>query len=419
MILNFYRKFSNLLIPFILLFFLYRLLNLKETLESLKQKFGFYTFKRPKKEIIWLHAVSIGESLSMISVIKELNKSKRFKVLLTTSTITSAKIIKDRYSDLLIHQFAPIDIPIIINKFLNYWNPKISIFSESELWPNLLLLIKKKKIKLFLLNGRMSKNTFSSWSRFPKTSKKILESFDLSFIQDSKSLKRFERLGLENTKHTGNLKFLSDKPPISKKEYKEFRKNLEGKFIICLCSSHKGEEKIIIQIFKNLIKKKNNLFLIIIPRHIRRRKEIEKIIFENRLNHILRSKKGKFGGSNCMLADTFGEVGLFLKLSNLVLMGGTFVKKGGQNPIEGYFFKCPTIIGPYYENFDDVVNILKKNKAIISVSNLERLTKVIEDLIQNKKDRLQIGNNLYNTCLKERKRNLKILKIINKTIYQL
>ena len=416
MILIAYQIFSNLLTPAVVIFFLLRLLKSKETLISLKQKFGFYTFQKSKKEIVWVNAVSIGESLSVISVIKEINKDKKFKILLTTSTTTSAEIIKKRYPDLLIHQFAPIDIPFIVKKFLNYWNPKIAIFSESELWPNLLSFTKEKKIKLILLNGRMSARTFKNWSRFPNISRTLLEKFNIGFVQDHNSYLRYQNLGLKNIKCIGNLKFLSEKLPVSKLDFYELKKNIENKLVICLCSSHKKEEEIVLESFTKLLKQVPNLFLIIIPRHIHRRDEIKKIIEKNKINFSMRSENKSFKSCECMLADTFGEVGLFLRISDIVIMGGSFVKKGGQNPIEVSFFKCPTIIGPYHENFSDVINLLEKKNAIIVIKDTSILTKVILSLIFNKDKRDEIGLNLFNVCKEERNKNIKILRLLKKEI---
>ena len=419
MIFEVYKKLSNFLIPIVFLFFVFRLLKKKETLVSLKQKFGIYLLRKPRKKIIWLNAVSIGESLSVMSVIKEINKSKKYKILLTTSTTTSARIIKKRYPYLLIHQFAPLDIPLIINKFLTHWDPEVAIFSESELWPNLLSLTKQKGIKLVLLNGRMSMKTFENWSNFPKTSKKMLKKFDLSLIQDNDSYERFKKLGLENIKHVGNLKFISEKPPVSNKDFIILKRELRKKLVICVCSSHFNEEEIILETYVELKKKISNLFLIIIPRHISRKDEIKKIFKLKKINYSVRSEKSKNKYSECLLADTFGEVGLFLKISDIVLMGGSFIKKGGQNPIEASFFKCPTIIGPYHENFGEVVKILKKNDAILVANNVVQLSSMIFRLCKDDKFRFSLGENLFNTCNAERDKNIKILEILSKAIYKL
>ena len=416
MIFEVYRKLSSFLMPIVFLFFVFRLLKRKETLESLKQKFGIYLLKKPKKKIIWLNAVSIGESLSVMSVIKEINKSKKYKILLTTSTTTSAEIIKKRYPYLLIHQFAPLDIPFIINKFLKHWDPVVAIFSESELWPNLLSLTKQKGIKLVLLNGRMSMKTYNNWSNFPKTSKTMLKKFDVSLIQDNDSYERFKKLGLENIKHVGNLKFISEKPPVSNKDFVILKRELKNKLVICICSSHFNEEEIILETYKELKKKISNLFLIIIPRHVSRKDEIKRIFKIKKISYSVRSEKSKNKYTECLLADTFGEVGLFLKISDIVLMGGSFIKKGGQNPIEASFFKCPTIIGPYHENFGEVVKILEKNDAILVAKDVGQLSKIIFRLCRDDKFRISLGKNLHNTCYAEKNKNIKILEILSKAI---
>ncbi len=385
MLINLYSLFSNILYLPILLFFIFRFFFSKETLRSLYEKFGSYKQIKPYKKIIWINAVSIGESLSVLPIVKMISKKyPDYRILITTSTLTSAYIVKSRFPKNIIHQFTPIDIQFVVRKFYNYWKPDIGFFLESEFWPNLLNESKKRKLKLISLNSRISKKTFNHWSKFPNTAITLLSSFKIYFAQDKTSENRLKMIGVKEVLNYGNIKFLSKKLPINKKNYETFKKNLKEKEIILLASSHPGEESKIIQEFKNLKKQKKNLFLIIVPRHPERCREIEYFFKSNKLNFSKRSISNYISmNRDCLIVDTFGELGLFYNLAKIVIMGGSFIPHGGQNPIEASHFNCCIIIGPHYENFYDIVESYKEKQGIIQVKNFNELSMTIKDLLNN------------------------------------
>ena len=206
-----------------------------------------------------------------------------------------------------------------------------------------------------------------------------------------------------------NLKFATEKLPVDNKELNFLNKFFVQKKIILLASSHKGEEELLIKIFKKLKEKYFNLLLIIAPRHITRRKEIIKILQREKIEYALKSTKKEISSnSECFIADTFGEMGILYKLSDIVIIGGSFINRGGQNPIEASDFKCSVIIGPHYDNFYEIVEILKREDAIIQVKNKKELMSELKSIISDNKKLLFSQNKLNETVKKQKKSTLKI-----------
>lgn len=416
-----YKILSNFFFLPILFYFVLRFFRSKETSQSIKEKFCYKKILRPRGKLIWVNAVSIGETLSALSILKKIKKEyPKHIILLTTSTLSSAEIIKQRFSDNVIHQFAPIDVDFLIKKFIQKWSPDLVIFLESEIWPNVLNSLNEKKIKIILLNARMSETSFKIWSKFPKISQSVFQNFDRCFAQDIKTSVRLKKLGVKNVKKITNLKFATEKLPVDNKELNFLNKFFVQKKIILLASSHKGEEELLIKIFKKLKEKYFNLLLIIAPRHITRRKEIIKILQREKIEYALKSTKKEISSnSECFIADTFGEMGILYKLSDIVIIGGSFINRGGQNPIEASDFKCSVIIGPHYDNFYEIVEILKREDAIIQVKNKKELMSELKSIISDNKKLLFSQNKLNETVKKQKKSTLKIWQDIKFLIEQI
>ncbi|MAH78515.1 MAG: 3-deoxy-D-manno-octulosonic acid transferase [Rickettsiales bacterium] len=410
MILKTYKFLSNLFFLPILLFFFFRLILSKENLRSINEKFGIYKKQRPRSKLIWINAVSIGESLSVLPIIKKLEKIyPEFKILLTTSTITSAKILTNRINKNTIHQFCPIDSNFTVKKFLNYWEPNIAIFIESEFWPNLISEISKKKIPIFLLNARISKKSFYRWQVFPKFSKYLFSKFDQVIAQDESSKERLISLGFKNVKNLGNLKFLSEKLPCNFKKLSSLESKVKKRFILLIASSHKNEEEKILSIFFQIKNKIPEILLIILPRHINRTKEIQRILIKRNIKFKIRSQNEQIkNDTDCYLADTFGELGLFYNIADIIFVGGTLVPHGGQNPIEASNFNCAVIFGPHMHNFSEISNLLIIKNAAIQVNSLTELDEKVYTLYKKSNLRNLLAKNLKLVCLNEKNKTRNI-----------
>lgn len=415
MIINIYKLISNLLIIPIIIFFILRFFIGKETFKSLTQKFSIYKYKIKREgKLVWINAVSIGESkvgVTISNIIK--SKYSDYDVLLTTSTISSYKLLKSMDLNLTI-VYAPIDISIIVNRFINLWKPSIAIFVESEIWPSTFSILKNKQIKLKILNARISENSFNKWNQFNSFSKEIFKLIDECYVQDKHSERRFSKLGVKKIFRIPNIKFLTKKPGFSKSEFTKFNAILKKKFVITIFSTHEGEENMIIESLDYLINNKKNLFIIIIPRHVKRTHSIEKTLKKIRISYALRSKPTKsIKNKKVLLVDSFGELPLFFKLSKIAIVGGSFFNKGGQNPIEASFFDCSVIFGPYMSNFSDISKKMLYYNAGFQVDNRNELNKKILLLSNNTKLRTKTSKNFKKLCNNQ---NLLSSKVFNKIL---
>ena len=388
----------------IIIFFLIRYLKKKENSISLKEKFGVYSKERPKGNLIWVNASSIGESLSILPIIKKLNSLyPNCHILFTSSTITSSKIIALRKVRNLTHQFTPIDLNFIVEKFYKHWRPNIGIFVESELWPNLIFQMKNYNVTSVLVNARISERTFKRWKIIRSFAQQILNNFELCLVQDENILKKFSDLNVKKIKNVGNLKFLSEKLPINNEKYLNLKKLISRKQVILLASSHKNEEEIILSIIQKLKSNFKNIILIIVPRHIKRSKEIQYLMRKKGIKYKVRSNNEKINGETiCYLADTIGELSLFYELSTITIIGGSFVNHGGQNPIECSYFNCSLILGPHMENFVKISQILVKNGAALQIKDIKNLESTIVRFLKNKKLRVSYSEKLKKICQNEK-----------------
>ena len=404
MFYNIYKFFTFIFSAPIIIFFFLRLIRKKETKKSIMEKIGFFSKKRPKGKLIWFNASSIGESLSVLPVIKKINCNfPKYNILVTTSTVSSFKVLQKRPSEKFIHQFSPLDIDFIAKKFYEYWAPDLIIFVESEFWPNLIFRAKKNKIPSIVINARISKKTYQKWNLIKKTTQKLLNSFNLFLVQDNETQKMLKKFNIKNIKNVGNLKFLSQKLPINKSELLNLKKMISKRRVILLASSHQGEEKLIFSKIKKLRKTFNDLLFIIVPRHANRSSEIQNYLCSKKINFKVRSKKEIIEKETfCYLADTIGEISLFFYIAKIVIIGGSYVNHGGQNPIEPSHFNCALIFGPYMQNFKKISDNLLKNQAAIKTDSTSSIEKIIKDLMTNPKKIEKLSRNLNNFCLKEK-----------------
>ena len=363
---------------------IYRIFKKKENPKRFLEKFSLNKEKRKQGKLIWFHCSSVGEFLSVVPLIQEFEKIKNIKqILITTSTLSSSKIFKKFRFKKTLHQFYPLDNVHIVNNFLNYWKPSSVIFVESEIWPTMIAQLKKKKIKIVLINARMSEKSFRRWFSFRYFGRNILEKFDYIFPQNKETLSYFKKLGINKLKFLGNLKFISTH---NEKFIKVKKKYFKNRTILCCASTHHNEEEVFANLHIRFKKKIPNLITIIIPRHIERTKEIIQMLHKKKLRFTKHStNKKKFKNYDIYIVDSYGESKSFYKISNVVFLGGSLVPKGGQNPLEALRFGCNILHGNYTFNFKDVYKMLEKEKLSLKVKNNKDLEKKALDLLNNKR----------------------------------
>jgi 3-deoxy-D-manno-octulosonic-acid transferase len=379
--------------PFIIFF---RIFKKKEDGKRYKEKFCFPSKKRIDGNLIWFHGSSVGELLSILPLVQELEKNKSInQILITTSTLSSAQIFKKFNFKKTIHQFFPIDSIFFSYRFLNYWKPTIAVFVESEIWPSIFKALNKKNIPLKLLNARITKKTFNKWKYVKKFSKSVFQNISIAYPQNEETLNYLKKLNVSKIKKIGNLKFFHNHQSKLIKLDKTLIKTLNLKKIWCASSTHPGEEIICANAHINLKKKYINLLTIIIPRHIHRVSKIVDEIKSLNLNISLHSSRPKkLNNTDIYLVDTYGETKKFYQASNVVFMGKSILGKGGQNPLEPANLGSTVLYGPNIDNFKDTYKLLNKLKVAYKVNGVKSLTHSIDKLItnpNNKKNYLKIA----------------------------
>ena len=380
-----YNFVVNIVIIISPLLIIYRIFKKKENPKRFFEKFSINKKKRKRGKLIWFHCSSVGEFLSIVPLIQEFEKIKDVKqILVTTSTLSSSKIFEKFKFKKTSHQFYPLDNIYVINNFLNHWEPSSAIFVESEIWPTMISELKKREIKIVLINARMSKKSFKRWYAIRSFGKDILEKFDNIFPQNKETFLYFKKLGIKNIKFLGNLKFINKNAIEFKKIKKEFFKN---KIILCSASTHYNEEEIFANLHVKYKKKIPDLITIIIPRHIERTSKITQMLDEKNLRFVKHSEKKKnLKDCDIYIVDSYGESKSFYKISNVVFLGGSLVPKGGQNPLEALRYGCSILHGNFTYNFKDVYEMLEKQKLSLKVSSDKDLEKKAIYLLKNKRN---------------------------------
>ena len=377
--LFFYRLISNFIFIISPIIIIYRIFKKKEDPKRFLEKIGKFDKKNTNNDLVWFHGSSVGEILSIVPLIEKLEKRNNIKkILITSNTLSSAKIINKLKLKKTFHQFFPLDTVFLAEKFLNRWKPKVVFFIESEIWPNMIIKIKEKNIPLILLNARITKKSFLKWNSIPSFSKKIFNEFNLCLGQSDKTCNYLKVLGAKNIKKVGNLKFSRSKSELKNNSNLKIKKNLRKKKIIfSAISTHKGEELFCAKVHANLKKKYKNIITIIIPRHVNRANEIKDELNSNNLKvHLHTSNKPLNKDADIYIVDTFGETKSFLEFSKIAFIGKSIHAYGGQNPLEAARQGNRIIHGPNIENFEEVYDFLKKlgiSSKINSYKSLENL----------------------------------------------
>ena len=382
--LSIYRLLISLTIIFSPLIILIRLIKKKEHLTRFREKFAFFSKKRKQGKLIWFHGASVGELMSVIPLIEKLEKDKNInQILVTTSTLSSAKIFTRYKFKKTIHQFFPIDTNYLSKKFLNYWKPSFAIFIDSEIWPNMLTNLTKKSIYHVLLNARITKKSFKRWRVLGTFSKNLFRDFDYTYPQNEETKRYLKHLHVKKIKKLGNLKFSEGVFDSNKSINSNLKSFLSNKKYWCAASTHEGEEFIAAKVHLNIQSKIKNLVSIIIPRNIQRTQKIVTIFSQLGLKTHLHSINKKIPkNTQIYIVDTYGETKTFFKICKTVFLGKSLTAQGGQNPLEPARYNCNIIHGPNVSNFYEIYNLLGKNKISFKVNNQNQLIKKINELLK-------------------------------------
>ncbi|MGB0934675.1 MAG: 3-deoxy-D-manno-octulosonic acid transferase [Alphaproteobacteria bacterium] len=359
-----------------------RVLKGKEDPKRLEERYGIASVNRPQGKLVWMHAASVGETRSAVSLIHALIE-EGFNVVLTTGTMTAAAIAEKTLAPIgVIHQYLPMDTRKWAGRFLDHWQPDHVMWVEQELWPNLLYEVHCRNIPLTLINGRISEGSFKNWWYARFLLRHIMRFFTVRFAQSKSDATRFEQLTSLPFHQVGNLKLTTPPLEYDHKIAEDLASSIKGRPVWLAASTHPGEEELILHAHQEILSDHPNALLIVIPRHPNRGNDVADLAKQHTLSASLRTRTPRPADSDQVyVADTLGETGLFYAVCNLVFMGGSLVPVGGHNPVEPAQFGCQLIYGPHDNNFRDLLLELSEHHPINKISNSSELIQILRSKV--------------------------------------
>ena len=385
MMIALYRTATTLGAPAIQYYLKKRMAEGKEDQSRFTERKGKSARSRPDGPLIWLHAASVGESLSMLPLIDSLlSADKRMHILMTTGTVTSATLMADRLPERAFHQYVPVDRATYVRRFLDHWKPVLALWAESEFWPNLILETQRRGVPMILVNGRISPKSFDGWQRFPGVIGRLLRDFALCLGQTDDDADRLRQLGAPKHKCLGNLKFAVPPLPADTEELIRLEQQMSGRPRWLAASTHAGEEEMVADVHRDVSVNQPGLLSILVPRHPTRGSEIADLLRDAGMTTAQRSKDEPVTpDTDIYIADTMGELGLFFRLSNIAYMGKSLVPLGGQNPLEALRLECAVVHGPHMANFQKIMEDLAATESALLVTDSAALSQAVNNLLSD------------------------------------
>ncbi|WMY96566.1 MAG: lipid IV(A) 3-deoxy-D-manno-octulosonic acid transferase [Arsenophonus sp.] len=412
-----YQILIYLIQPIILFRLLWNAYKYPAYLKRWKERYGFCNGKVIQGGIL-LHSVSVGETLAAFPLVKALRHHyPDLPITITTMTPTGSERVLSEFGNNVYHVYLPYDLIGSVVRFINQVNPQLTIIMEKELWPNLIIKLRQRKIPLIIANARMSEKSAINYQKLGCFIKILLQKITLIAVQNKEDGERFIQLGLPRKKLSviGNLKFdINITPELATKTIILRRKwSLLHRQVWIASSTHEGEESIILAAHIQLLKKFPNLLLILVPRHPERFKHSKELIKKTKLNYISKSKNSvPDANTQIIIGDTMGELMLLYSIADLAFIGGSLVKQGGHNPLEAAVHSIPILMGPHTFNFKDICNSLKKLNGLITVNNTQSLIVTISNLLENKTVRLYHGHQAAEILYKNQGVSEKLIKLL-------
>lgn len=369
--LKLYRAASGAGGPFARALLRRRLAQGKEDAARLGERVGDAARPRPEGRLCWIHGASVGESLSVVPLVERLvARDQGLSALVTTGTVTSARLMTERLPPRAFHQFAPLDHPAFVGRFLDHWRPDMALFVESEFWPNLILKARATAGFMALVNGRVSPRSFETWKRRPQTIRYLLSQFDFLVAQDHQNAERLSILSGRAVPTFGNLKNAAAPLPADEAALARLSKEVAGRAVLLAASTHPGEEEKIIEAALAIRADVPGLLIIVAPRHPERGPEIEAAANAVGLRAARRTAGAPIAPeTEFYVADTLGELGLFYRIAGATFVGGSIADKGGHNPLEPARLGPAILHGPNVFNFAETYRDMRSAGGSALVRN--------------------------------------------------
>ena len=388
---NLYTALFCLSLPVYFVRLCWKGLSNKEYFLRWSERLGFGSEIPSKgKSLIWIHAVSVGEVNASMPLLRRLiTDHPHSELLVTTTTPTGSRLLIERLGNKIKHQYLPVDIPFFLNYFLNKWNPEILILLETEIWPNLINICKRRSIYTALVNARLSEKSKDNYLKYNSLMKPAIENIDLILAQFESDKRRFLEIADRKEINTcGNLKFDQDIPSELEDISKTIKQDwsIDGEFrpILIAASTHETEEEEVLKAFKKILISSPNALLILVPRHLERFERVKKIIQASGLALVSRSKKEDVkNNTQVLLGDTIGELNFLYSLSDVAFVGGSLIDHGGQNLLEPAAQGLALISGPSLRNFSDISDQLIKKEGLTVIKSATELSEKFIELVEN------------------------------------
>jgi 3-deoxy-D-manno-octulosonic-acid transferase len=380
--LSSYRWIGTAVYPLVWSYLAVRAAKGKEDGARRQERYGHASAPRPHGPLVWFHAASVGETTAIIPLINEVAR-RGISVVLTTGTKTSARIVSERLGSRVIHQYVPLDFKPAVSRFLDYWEPDLAIIAESEIWPMTMVELGQRHIPQVLVNGRLSDRTFGRWKKRLWLADALFENLALVIAQSETDAERFRTLGALPVMVSGNLKVDTDAPPHDNNALKHYRQQIRDRKTWAAISTFEGEENAA-GIVHRALKERTGLLTIIVPRHPERSDAIETMLTSKGLTVARRTRNDPITPeTDIFLGDTIGEMGLYLRLTEVAFVGRSLFAEGGQNPLEPAMLSCAILSGGNVQNFRDTYQMLAKNGSAKIIRDVEMLAKGVNYLLVN------------------------------------
>lgn len=370
-----YRLIQIFLLPLVVVFFAWRLMQGKEIAARWPERLGWAAQPRPAGSLVWLHGASVGEMLSLLPLAEAL-RAEGVHVLMTSGTRTSATLVQKRAPAGVIHQFLPFDLWPCVALFLAHWRPDVAVFVESEFWPELLYQTPRP----VLVNARISDKSYPTYLKFNRFFRPFLQNIQAALAQRPADAERLQALGVADVHVGGNLKYDVPPPACDEAVLANFQQQFAKQPVLVFASTHEGEEDMVRAMVQRLGQDVPDLLTVIVPRHPERGGQLARTY-----GWPQRSKKMGLPSRGIYLADTLGELGLWFRLADVVVVGGSLVPHGGHNPLEPLKLSKVTLTGPHMFNFKDMVPQLAAEGVLYVAKDLADLEKEVHSYLKNKK----------------------------------
>ncbi|MDE2578124.1 MAG: 3-deoxy-D-manno-octulosonic acid transferase [Hyphomicrobiales bacterium] len=380
--LTLYRALSAAASPLADAFLRARAARGLEDPERIGERKGESTAMRPIGPVFWLHGASIGETLALTPLIEQLVQAGVF-ALATGGTVGAAQALTRRLPGGAAHQFLPLDTPRFMRRFLDRWRPNLALFAESELWPNAIIETRKRSIPMMLVNARLSERSAARWARAPKSAAALLEAFDVIFAQSEQEARRFAALGAQRIRIAGNTKFDAPAPPADRQALAALIAEIGARPVWVAASTHEGEEEICLAAHRALAARYPNLLTIIAPRDARRGAQIAALATRSGFVATRRAQAQTPQNAHVHVADTFGDMGLWLRLAGVVFIGQTLNGGGGHSPIEAARLGSAILHGPSTQNFASLFDALDAHGGGLMAQDASSLAYALDMLLSD------------------------------------